>query len=80
MTHEEYMELLYPAVDRVARMFVEFEKKHGEGIKFSKDDLPACAGHAISGLRGKRNPDGYTHAEAAAARALKAVLLEIQCI
>ena len=76
MKHEEYMEMFYPVIDRVARYAVECEKKHGAGITFKSDDATAAAGHLIDHHRGKHNPDGESHAVAALLRTIKVVMAE----
>jgi hypothetical protein len=78
MKPEQYQRRLQPAIDLVIDLFIENEKKYGEGIKLDKQDILKAAGHAISAARGLNNPDGQSHSVAAASRALKAVLGELE--
>lgn len=76
MTELEYRQRLEPAIKSVIKLFIENEAKHGEGLHLKPDDILACANHALSSARGKPNDCNHSHAVAAAARALKVVLME----
>lgn len=78
MNSNQYQRILQPAIDAVIAQLIDNEFQYGEGIKHSKLDLLKCAGHAISAERGLDNPDGHSHATAAATDALKALLYEIK--
>lgn len=78
MTRKEYQAILQPAIDKVVDLLIANEPKYGEGIKLDSQDIIKAASHSISSYRGQVNPDGETHAVAAASRALKAVLGEVQ--
>lgn len=71
-----YRGMISPAVEEVVDLLIMSEVKHPMGIVSRPEDALCCAGHAISSHRGQHNPDGKTHAVAAAAGAIKMVLKE----
>ena len=76
MTIDDYKLILEPALIQVINHFISNEAKYGEGLHCTSKDIHKAKTHAESAIQGLHNPDGCSHAVAAASRALKAVLLE----
>ena len=73
----DYRSQLTPVFDEIIECFELMADKHGDGIFFKDDDLPAAISHGVAALRGKPNPDGVPHEVAMLVRGCKVRLRDL---